>query len=169
MCFLRKTDTDGLAVETRVSLLLFTFDHSILQLPCILPELTAPAPTSGLGAVSPRQHRPVPGPMPPVPRMCVSVQAGEPEASTLRQEQEFSFRLRPAIPRFPGDRETPNRRQHPPPSRPPFPPFTSSRSPSLRDDANQWGGRALRRVGRAGERARVGGSGRRRRGSRTTI
>ncbi|XP_069418290.1 metabotropic glutamate receptor 7 [Ovis canadensis] len=51
--------------------------------------------------------------MPPVPRMCVSVQAGEPEASTLRQEQEFSFRLRPAIPRFPGDRETPNRRQPP--------------------------------------------------------
>ncbi|CAM9843756.1 unnamed protein product, partial [Rangifer tarandus platyrhynchus] len=58
-----------------VSLLLFSLDHSILQQPWILPELTAPAPTSGLGAVSPRQHRPVPGPMPPVPRMCVSVQA----------------------------------------------------------------------------------------------
>ncbi|XP_060983750.1 uncharacterized protein LOC133045581 [Dama dama] len=67
--------------------------------------------------------------MPPVPRMCVSVQAGEPEASPLRQEQELSFRLRPAIPRFPGDRETPNRRQSPrskPPTRsPPLPPHAA--------------------------------------------
>ncbi|KAM7229986.1 hypothetical protein CapIbe_018703 [Capra ibex] len=68
--------------------------------------------------------------MPPVPRMCVSVQAGEPEASTLRQEQEFSFRLRPAIPRFPGDRETPNRRQHPPPQAAhPFPPLPPHAAP----------------------------------------
>ncbi|XP_055414563.1 metabotropic glutamate receptor 7-like [Bubalus kerabau] len=95
--------------------------------------------------------------MPPVPRMCVSVKAGKPEASTLRQEQEFSFRLGSAIPRFPGDRETPNRRQppRPAPSRPPIPPFTSSRSPSLL--LGCWRARAANRGARA--RARRAGRG----------
>nr|XP_060149304.1 uncharacterized protein LOC115850909 [Globicephala melas] len=43
--------------------------------------------------------------------MCVWVQAGERAASTVRPKQELSLRLRPAIPRFPGDLETPNRRE----------------------------------------------------------
>lgn len=72
--------------------------------------------------------------------------------------------LRPEIPRFPEDLETPNRRHSPAPphaSRSPGPPLSSARSPSLRDDANQWGGRALGRVGIDRERARegVGGGG----------
>lgn len=91
-----------------------------------------------------------------------------PEAASVGAEKQLTPGLRPAIPRFPGDRETPSRR-HSRLSRPPIPP-TSARNPSLRDDANQWGGRALGRVGRVGELAREGGgSGRRRRGSRATI
>ncbi|XP_040101896.1 metabotropic glutamate receptor 7 [Oryx dammah] len=93
--------------------------------------------------------------MPSVPRMCVSVQAAEPEASALRYtETGAGIQLSPATcnPQIPwGPRNSQSEAAPPPPapSRPPIPPFTSSRSPSLRDDANQWGGRALRRVGRA--------------------
>ncbi|XP_033711926.2 uncharacterized protein [Tursiops truncatus] len=54
--------------------------------------------------------------------MCVWVQAGERAAATVRPKQELSLRLRPAIPRFPGDLETPNRRYSPPTAAHPFPP-----------------------------------------------
>lgn len=69
------------------------------------------------------------------------------------QSQSWGRELSPEIHRFPGDYKTPLKRQ-PPGSRAthPFlhpPPLTSARSPSLRDDANRWGGRA---AGKGGER-----------------